>query len=158
MSAVLSNIYMLTFDEVMSGWANSVGGLYRRYCDDIMVVVPPERADSTEFLVKALVQKLELTLNDDKTERVMFGPIQGTPAALDGALPYLGFVFDGQCVRLRQSSLDRYYGKMRRGVRFAAMCRKRHSGSAPGVPLKTRKLFLRCRRAASVRRRDRRAS
>jgi hypothetical protein len=143
MSAVLSNIYMLTLDKVMSEWTNSVGGLYRRYCDDIMVVVPPNRAEATELLVKALVQKLELTLNDDKTERVMFSPIQGSPGENNGALPYLGFVFDGQCVRLRQSSLDRYYGKMRRGVRFAAMCRKRHSGGTPCVPLKTRKLFLR---------------
>lgn len=140
MSAVLSNIYMLRFDAVMDEWAKSVGGLYRRYCDDIIVVVPPQHVAATETLVNDQIESLELNLNCDKTERVHFGSEPGSRAADDQALPYLGFSFDGTGVRLRQSSLDRYYGKMRRGVRFAALCRKRHD--VPGSRLKTRKLFL----------------
>ena len=140
MSAVLSNIYMLRFDEVLQEWAESVSGLYRRYCDDIIVVVPPHRVATTEFLVNALIQRLDLNLNDDKTERVHFSAEPGSKTANEQSLPYLGFLFDGESVRLRQSSLDRYYGKMRRGVRFASMCRARHG--VPGSPLKTRKLFL----------------
>lgn len=140
MSAVLSNIYMLRFDEVMNEWAKSVGGLYRRYCDDIIVVVPPQRVTTTEFLVNALIERLELKLNREKTERVHFGSERGSVAAGDQTLPYLGFSFDGTGVRLRQSSLDRYYGKMRRGVRYAAWCRQRHG--IPGSPIRTRKLLL----------------
>ena len=141
-SALLSNLYMLRVDEVMNAWAIQIGGLYRRYCDDIMVVVPPERVDTTEFLLKALIREIDLKINDDKTERVSFGPDEGHLAVDGKRLPYLGFVFDGNAVRLRQSSLDRYYGKMRRGVVFAATCHVAHVGTAKEIPMKVRKLYL----------------
>jgi hypothetical protein len=142
MSAILSNIYMLQIDEVLHAWACQHGGLYRRYCDDIVLVVPPERVQATEFLVRSVIHGSELALNESKTERVVFEAASRSVAQTGKSLPYLGFVFDGNVVRLRQSSLDRYYGKMRKGVKAAVQCQKKESRNTPGVPLQTRKLFL----------------
>ncbi len=47
-SAVLSNIYMLDFDRAVSKQIENVGGLYRRYCDDILCIVPTENRDATK--------------------------------------------------------------------------------------------------------------
>ncbi|GKW20739.1 hypothetical protein PEC302107_24680 [Pectobacterium araliae] len=39
-SALLSNIYMLNFDIEMSDYVSSLGGVYFRYCDDMLFIVP----------------------------------------------------------------------------------------------------------------------
>lgn len=122
MSAVLSNIYMLKFDTAMHGFARSIGGLYRRYCDDIMLIVPPEFEECGKIITYSNIQQLEIKCNEDKTEIVRY---LGGNNATEKALQYLGFTYDGQAVRLRQSSLDRYYGKMRKGVRFAVKCQNK---------------------------------
>jgi hypothetical protein len=142
MSAVLSNIYMLPVDRIMHTWATSLGGLYRRYCDDIIVVIPPEHTEATEHLMHALIGHECLRLNTGKTERVVFGGPIGSVAAEDKKLQYLGFTFDGGTIRLRQSSLDRYYGKMRNGVNQAVKCQGKQIRKAGYQRLKTRKLLL----------------
>ena len=142
MSAILSNIYMLPVDRIMHTWATNLGGLYRRYCDDIIVVIPPEHADSTEHLMHALIEHECLRLNTGKTERVVFGGPIGSVAAEDKKLQYLGFTFDGRTILLRQSSLDRYYGKMRKGVNQAVKCQKKQIRRSGYQRLKTRRLQL----------------
>jgi hypothetical protein len=66
-SALLSNIYMLEFDTVMQAAVSAHGGLYRRYCDDIVVVVPPAAQAVIEALATAQVEALQLTINPSKT-------------------------------------------------------------------------------------------
>jgi RNA-directed DNA polymerase len=39
-SAILSNIYMMGFDLAMQQRIHHIGGLYYRYCDDILLIVP----------------------------------------------------------------------------------------------------------------------
>lgn len=53
-STLLSNIYMLPFDREISAFVNQHGGLYRRYCDDIMIIIPhdSELKDETISLLK----------------------------------------------------------------------------------------------------------
>lgn len=156
MSAVLSNIYMLEVDTALTQWAAETGGLYRRYCDDIMLVVPPTYADESIQYVETLLQEHDLAINSDKTERVEFSSVPLSTATSGGGLPYLGFVYDGSKVYLRQSSLDRYYGKMRRGVRFAALCWAKAARNSPEIPLKSRKILLKYSHLARTQRGGRR--
>lgn len=143
-SAVLSNIYMLEMDTALNAFASSHGGLYRRYCDDILLVVPSDALrNEAECLVTSWMETLRLQFNPSKTERVSFGyqrPITGRP------LQYLGFTFDGKHRRLRPSSVARFYRKMHAGVRRAL----RHRANADGLsgvetssPLKKRLLYRR---------------
>ena len=39
-SAVYANVYMIDFDKKINDYVTSHKGLYRRYCDDIIIVIP----------------------------------------------------------------------------------------------------------------------
>lgn len=144
-SAVLSNIYMLEFDSVISDRVQQAGGLYRRYCDDIMVVVPLSKRHEIENLVYGEIQNACLNANPDKTAHI---PFQGAPGTRSNdLLQYLGFTFDGTDILLRQGSIGRYYGKMRKGVSLAKQTQRKHNrkesaAGNPLSPLRRRKLRL----------------
>lgn len=110
MSALLSNIYMLPFDQCLLRETVARKGLYRRYCDDILVVVAPEHATEMQEIVAAELLKLKLKMQTKKTLVCNF-----TPKA-DKALQYLGLVYDGVNIFLRSSGIARYYARMRHGI------------------------------------------
>jgi len=153
-SALLSNIYMLEFDHRLSAAISEVGGLYRRYCDDIMLVVPLDCVKLAEDLVHSLVARALLNLNEAKTDRVLFpiglrkpSEIPGDSTGFSSEIQYLGFNYSGDRTFIRLSSISRYYGKMRAGVRLARQTQRRHNrleiahGEQPSS-LKKRKIFI----------------
>lgn len=146
MSAVLSNIYMLDFDRTIAAWVEERRGLYRRYCDDILVAVPSTCMDDVAAFVMAQIVTLGLEIQPDKTTSHHFEDANGQ-VRLDEPLSYLGLVFDGPRVLLRTVAISRYYAKLRSGVRLAAQTKRRHnrqeqySGTVK-TPLKKRKLYV----------------
>ena len=44
-SAVYANVYMIDFDKKINDFITSQKGMYRRYCDDIIIVVPMTQED-----------------------------------------------------------------------------------------------------------------
>lgn len=128
-SATLANIYMLEFDEIVNQKITLLGGIYRRYSDDMIVVCDIKHRNSViDFFEKAIL-KLKLKIHPDKTKVFHFSfqnnklicqqEFQGklTVNSINRNLDYLGFCFDGQRVYLRESSLAKYYQKMNKGVR-----------------------------------------
>lgn len=119
-SAVLSNIFLLEFDSLMSRTAVSLNGLYKRYCDDIFWITPKSCATNIqEFVAKTIDEDFNLLINSEKTEISEFfvdanGQCIGIPT-----VQYLGFTFDGEKRLLRSQTLARYHRKMRAGVRAA---------------------------------------
>lgn len=111
-SAALSNIYMLPFDTKLKAIVEGMGGLYRRYCDDILVVVPEAHEASICKLVQSELSSLRLSMQPSKTLVCHFGPTGKS----DVPLQYLGLIYDGGQVFLRASGVARFYLKMRRGV------------------------------------------
>ncbi|WP_233171816.1 antiviral reverse transcriptase Drt2 [Dyella sp. ASV21] len=112
-SAGLSNAYMLPFDEVLKAKIFSVGGFYRRYCDDILVVVPDEFAVEMKDLVRDQLSQLKLSMQPTKTLECRF-----SNGMADKPLQYLGLTFDGARVLLRPAGVARYYAKMRANVKL----------------------------------------
>lgn len=147
-SALLSNIYLLDFDVAIQQHVSAVGGLYRRYCDDIMIVVPNGCGLDVEDLVRQQIEAVRLTFNPSKVITASFPADANFPADDGKSIQYLGFDFNGVKKWIRASSLNRYYGKMRRGVAVArAVCGRQNRlaakhGESP-VPLKKRQLFIR---------------
>lgn len=154
LSALLSNIYMLDFDEMLNTEIRKLGGLYRRYCDDIMIVVPMGSQGTAKDLVASAVQTAELTFNEEKTDRAKFPQGRGRPAIIPSPgsgyrdrIQYLGFTYNGSQTLIRPGSLARYYGKMRAGVSLAKQTQRKHNKrellkGLPTSPLKTRKLYI----------------
>lgn len=72
-SAILSNIYMIDFDFELHNLANEYGALYRRYCDDLMIVCSIEHKDLFLEKVSTLIEKdLKLTIQAEKVDRTIF--------------------------------------------------------------------------------------
>lgn len=153
-SALLSNIYMLDFDRTLNTEIGLLGGLYRRYCDDIIIVVPPGDQKTAEDLVAEAVNTAKLKFNTDKRDGAAFPEGKGELAisselasGFSDHIQYLGFTFNGTLTLIRPGSLGRYYGKMRAGVSLAKQTQRKHNKKEramgePETQLRTRKLFI----------------
>ncbi|WP_448243010.1 antiviral reverse transcriptase Drt2 [Pseudoxanthomonas mexicana] len=124
-SAALSNIYMIPFDTKLKAAVEGLGGLYRRYCDDILVIVPDTDVVPIYQLVKAELAALKLDMQDAKTVKSHF-----EAGKADVPLPYLGLTYDGAQVSLRASGIARFYVKMRRGVAQLRHAKRKDGGVA----------------------------
>ncbi len=120
-SAVLSNIYMLDFDRVIAAQVAEWGGLYRRYCDDILCVIPPEHSEDAKRLIEAKIDKIKLNVQPEKLDERLF-PVSATA---ERPLQYLGLTFDGDRVLLRSHGFGKYYARMRSAVRGSDASRRR---------------------------------
>jgi len=136
-SALLSNIYMLNFDIEMNQYVSSLGGEYFRYCDDMLFIVPSHEKNNVAGEAEKRLIKLKVSLNIKKTEIREF-KVTPTKIKCDKPLQYLGFIFDGENIFLRSSSLSRYSDRMKRGVKLAkaTMKRKNKIRKLKGLPSK----------------------
>lgn len=131
LSGLLANIYMLDFDATLRGWVHERGGSYRRYSDDIAVVLPtPDLEADFMAFIREQVSRIGLILNEDKTCRTEFVRVSGQPVPVGDQLQYLGFTFDGNNIRIRPESMKAFYARMKRNVRRYVRAAKR-KGIAP---------------------------
>jgi len=140
MSAILSNIYMLDFDYYCCELIEGIGGLYRRYCDDIIVLFPDNINidDIYSSLEKALHEYggTQLKINPTKVEKIQFINESGNLTAIDAVtqnykpLQYLGFIYDGKKTLIRSSSLSNYYRRLISKIR-SSKNKARQNNSKP---------------------------
>ena len=118
LSGLLANIYLLHFDGVMNYFVKSLGGSYRRYSDDIAIVIPKlqDCADVMSSVRQCLMYHC-LSLNDDKTAITHFSRTNGILGFTGDDCQYLGFLYDGRKILIRPASMKNFYAKMKRGVR-----------------------------------------
>ena len=134
-SAVLSNVYLLDYDTYLCRLAKERGILYRRYCDDILIVCDTDQAMEIQMLAIDKIREYHLTIQDRKVEAIQFSSnsrgqirafnqkkiVSSENEAQDAGkesqyyknLQYLGFEFNGKDVLIRSSSLSRYFRKMK---------------------------------------------
>jgi len=125
-SAFLSNVYMKDFDFMAKQAVEKAGGLYRRYCDDIAIVLPQScDFQVIETLFSSEIKKLNLSLNTAKTNRAAFPIIDD--CQFKDKIQYLGFTKSQTAIHIREGSLSRYYGRMRRAVRIAKRARNKYN-------------------------------
>jgi len=136
-SALLSNIYMIDFDKRMKTLADKKGFLYRRYCDDILIVCDTEDAAIVKAEAYNKIDECKLTIQQSKEEEIQFrfnkrGELRGynaralelmDPSEIEDNelklykyLQYLGFEFNGNKIGIRSSSHSRYNRKMKASV------------------------------------------
>lgn len=130
-SGLFANVYLRTFDREMMAWCKRHGGSYRRYSDDIAVTLPlGMKAHHVVAVVEKMLSDFELAMSVHKTESAEF-----LSGALKSRKPiqYLGFTFDGSTVLIRESSLDAYRLKMRRGIHAKLVAAKMKKVASPFV-------------------------
>ncbi len=128
-SAMLANIYMLGFDTEINRLVSQRNGIYRRYSDDMIVICSKEFQKEIVTAFKIEIQKIKLNIHPDKTQTFHFSRKNGhlvceqefksgiTKFSANRNFEYLGFSFNGENVYLKNSSLAKYYRKMKKGVR-----------------------------------------
>lgn len=128
MSAVCSNIHLIDFDKEIREWCQqkNVNSMYRRYCDDLIVIIPINSESHGAFNeIRAelftIIEKYKpdgLIVQPEKTEVRLWNGTeildeQFKPSKLD----YLGFVTNGRMIQLREKSLFNYYTRAYRKVK-----------------------------------------
>jgi len=123
-SAVLSNVYMLQADKDINDYVEENNGLYMRYSDDFLIVIPYEDEESTnkhKEWVLSYFQKMNglVELHPDKTSVLVYrkDTLLSFPENSNANLDYLGFVFDGIHIKIRPKAITKYYYRMRRKAR-----------------------------------------
>ncbi len=137
LSPLLSNMYMADLDLAMHRWITSLGGKYWRYCDDILIVVP---AGQQSDILPRLDQQLDLLAlkrSEKKTDEMYRDEL-----ASHKQLQYLGFIFNGDEVMVRSSSIHRYHRKLKKGIQAAEHRRCRETlASGQEAPLRQQALY-----------------
>lgn len=125
-SSILANIYLLEFDCNLNKFVSSIGGFYRRYSDDIVIVCPTKESESINVFLEQEIQICELEINSSKTQKFQFvrdkeflqcGQVYGDSINWNKNLTYLGFEFNGKTTLLKSGSLSRFYRKMKKYIR-----------------------------------------
>lgn len=118
-SAVLSNIYMIKFDKDIKRYVICKGGIYMRYSDDFIIVLPYERdaeiADFTSYIF-SYVESMKglIDLQKEKTSCYTYKDEVIYEGDQPSSINYLGFLFDGKNIRIRPRAITKYYYRMRR--------------------------------------------
>ncbi len=138
-SAVYANVYMVDFDKKINDFITAHKGMYRRYCDDIIMVIPMSKDNFlrgedkkiTDFVYRVRDEIPRLDLNPEKTEHFFYEngvleKIMGESSLIN----YLGFTFDGKTVRIRDKSLFKYYCRAYRKIKKVKEARDERSFNA----------------------------
>lgn len=128
LSATLANIYMLDFDQEVQDFIDSVGGFYQRYSDDLILVVPRDKAVETiEKLRSFVLKKVRLEIHSKKTKVYHFQNVNGkfkgyevdeeTSEPKNKTLEYLGFEYDGQRALIKSAGYSKFNRSMKRAFK-----------------------------------------
>ncbi|PNU23264.1 reverse transcriptase domain-containing protein [Bacillus sp. FSL H8-0516] len=114
MSAIYSNIYMIKIDEYITNLLDSLGGLYRRYSDDFILVltnINEKNFYTIKNQIENQIKKYKLLIHPQKTQILTFDgrKIFDIKSQSLSKIDYLGFIFDGNEVRIREKSIYKYY-------------------------------------------------
>jgi hypothetical protein len=116
-SAALANVYMFGFDKKINEKISKIGGLYRRYSDDIIIVCSLNEGKESKEYVCSEIKNLKLEIESHKTNLFSFIPLQDKNVCSHEIvgekkkLEYLGFSFDGNRILLKDAGLGKYYLK-----------------------------------------------
>src|SRR5690606_16289239 len=117
-SDLIANFYLIDFDKEVNEHVDTLGGIYRRYSDDIIVVLPTENVGYFEEMKEFLQDRIRkyganIRIQDKK---VCIGEFRNIGASLKyrhlfgdaskNGLEYLGFEYDGQRIKIKNSTLS----------------------------------------------------
>lgn len=130
LSGVFANIYMIDFDKEVADYAKSKDGIYMRYSDDLIIIIPKSNVNSIVDIwtklcdIKKNYKTLEM--NIEKTSGYLYenNKIYSLHQQIKGMkfgndfISYLGFSFDGKYVKFRDKTLTKFFYKLYRKIDY----------------------------------------
>jgi hypothetical protein len=120
---------MIDFDVSMKKFTDEKRGMYMRYSDDIILIIPQENSSEMENIIKqsenylqTQIKKENLNIQNKKTVKRIFKKEKSRLICYDlsdnkSNIQYLGVVFDGKNYDLRGSTWARYYRKLSKVIK-----------------------------------------
>ncbi|HAR5810192.1 TPA: RNA-dependent DNA polymerase, partial [Staphylococcus pseudintermedius] len=141
-SAVFANIYALNFDLQMNQLAFSHSGMYRRYSDDFILIIPISsninNYTEIEVIIKNIAEECKINIKDEKTNTFLYS--QHNLINLNNKskqnMDYLGFNFDGKNVKMRNKSIYRFYRNAKKLINYANF--KKNNNQLEKLPYRKR--------------------
>lgn len=116
-SAVMANVYATEFDVELNERIKKLNGIYRRYSDDLIIILPGQvlkkQFDELLSSFEQLVREYKLSIQMDKTKKYLIKNhhLIDLDRNKSASLDYLGFIYDGQNVTMRGKSPYKLYRK-----------------------------------------------
>lgn len=141
-SATLANIYLYRFDDFINKAISSDQGIYRRYSDDMVVIIDEIHKDKVLNLLIDKIKEFDLEIQPSKSQIFYFQNFEGKYGCKElniftnllsenTVFEYLGFAFDGSSVSLKSAGLSKYYRKMKRSIRRGGFYAKNGRNQIP---------------------------
>lgn len=119
-SAVFANVYATDFDIKMKTISERYNGTYKRYSDDFILIIPKnydsneisfEEVKDIEMTVRNVAKNNRIEIQEEKTELLEYRQekILNLRNLEKNQLDYLGFIFDGNTVKMRGKSPYKFY-------------------------------------------------
>lgn len=128
-SAVLANLYMVEVDIFIKEKIKELGGSYRRYSDDILLILPKGKGEEAEKIVTLALKNVCLAVAHKKTQRCRYLNIgealkcfnldEKYKLTVPKPMAYLGLTFDGLDIRIRESTVAKFMIKAKRAIKRA---------------------------------------
>ena len=128
LSGIFANIYMIDFDKYIRNYADNKHGLYMRYSDDIIIIIPSNEIESISEIWN-IIQNISkeyntMELNIEKTLGYLYDgeSIKSLHEDIynmrngNNFVSYLGFSFDGKNIKFRDKTLTKFYYKLYRKI------------------------------------------
>lgn len=129
-SAVLANVYMIKADEQMKQLVDEYNGLYMRYSDDFIVILPKISDDIFKSMLNCIDNIIKsvpnLVLQPVKTQLYKYKDkelnscnacfLKDVPNGKN-EIDYLGFTFDGKEITIRDKTISKYYYRLYRKLK-----------------------------------------
>ena len=130
LSAVLANVYMIKFDEEIHHLSCNYNGLYMRYSDDFIIILPKISQEEFQNVFEKIKNKIQsvpnLELQSEKTSVYYYKDsiIANCNTSflkhnenVKNEIDYLGFTFDGKQVVIRDKTITKYYDRLYRKLK-----------------------------------------
>lgn len=131
LSACLANTYMINFDKDAKSLIDKYRGIYRRYSDDFVIVIPKGNLnyDDVKNILNNIINLskkiVKLKIKDEKTKIFRYDDTKDAIVSQcfnDGSeknswFDYLGFKFNGKVVMMREKSVYRFHYKSKRMIK-----------------------------------------
>ena len=130
-SDMLANLYLIDFDSALKAYVDSIGGVFFRYSDDIIIIIPGGEAEAVaarDFAMAEITKHgPKIVIKASKTSVLKYFRVPGKQRFVklhgeqgENGLEYLGFRYDGRAAYLRDTTLSRLYRKVTRSIRAEA--------------------------------------
>ncbi|WP_187387543.1 reverse transcriptase domain-containing protein [Weissella muntiaci] len=126
LSAILANVYMLEFDQSMMRLMKDLNGMYRRYSDDFIIILPRNGMDDSKIsiisdeIINMSESMLGLTIEKSKTRLLYYNGTEMEDVKLKRrtTLSYLGYQFDGLTISLRSKSIYKFVYRGKKATNY----------------------------------------